>query len=141
MIARFRVIAGQEQYVADAKDRRAQQIRLQREAVAVAARHLQDRIHARIEDHLGHRQRAGAHDGAGAVRHVDRVDKSFHALDRLEDLGEVGALRRVHLHRHEERLLAQFGLEPLRLQQTHADPQNDSSRTRLVNKTRPTECA
>ena len=99
MIAGLGIIAGQQEEVADPQHRRAQQIRLERQAVAVAARHLENRVDAGLQDHLRHRQRAGAHDRAGAVGHVDRIHQPAHAFGGFENLGKVGPLGRVDLHR------------------------------------------
>ncbi len=120
MVSGLRVVAGQEEDVPDAEEGGPEEVRLQREAVAVATGDLEDRVRPGVQHRLGHRQGAGPHDGAGAVGDVDRVHQPLHPRHRSQDLGEVGPLGRVDLHRHQERLAAELRLEALGLRLRHA---------------------
>ena len=98
LIAGARIVAAQHQEVADAERRRADQIALQREAVAVAAGQLQDRLDAvlvqdrRSGERAEMRARAGPVgdvDGVGDVLERHRLDQQLLrvARDRRRDLG------------------------------------------------------
>ncbi len=77
LIARARVVAAQHQQVADAERRRAEQVALQGEPVAVAASELQHRLDAGLMQDRGRRH--GAEMGARArpIRDVHGVGEAF----------------------------------------------------------------
>ncbi len=98
LIARARIVAAQHQKVADAERRRADQVALQREPVAVAAGQLQHRLDAvLVQDRRGGerthmRARActvGDVDGVGDILERQRLDQQFLriARDRRRDFG------------------------------------------------------
>ena len=97
VVAHERVVAGERQHVLDAQDRRAQEVALQRQAVPVAADHLEDRLDAALDELGADRQRADAHDGGLDVGHVDGHHLLLHQVRAVHAVGDVGALGRADL--------------------------------------------
>ena len=77
LVARGRIVAAQHQQVADAERRRAEQVALQREPVAVAAGQLQHRLDAVALQQHGGGERAQMRPRAGSIRHVNGVRQAF----------------------------------------------------------------
>ena len=98
-------IAGDEHEIAQAHGVRAEQIGLDAQQVAVAARVVQQRFDARLLlDQHGERQGADARAGALAVRDVDHVHaRDTQPLRPLDDLIGLVAARRQQLHGDDER--------------------------------------
>ena len=84
LIARARVVAAQHQQVADAERRRAEQVALQRDPVAVAAGELQHRLDAALVQDHGRRHRTEMSARAGAIGDVHGVGEIF----KRQRLGE-----------------------------------------------------
>ena len=72
LVAELGIVAAQHQNVADAQGHGAEEIALQRDAVAVAAGHLQDRLDAVREQEMRRGEAREMRLGAGAVGDVDR---------------------------------------------------------------------
>ena len=77
LIALGRIVAAQHQKVAHAERHRAQKVALQRDAIAIAAGELQDRLDALLDHDRGRRERAHMRVRTGAVGDVDRVGEAF----------------------------------------------------------------
>ena len=71
MVALDDVVAGEGQDVLDAQHEGVEQVALERQAVAVAADHLEDRLDAGLDELGGNGQRAQPHDGRLEVGDVD----------------------------------------------------------------------
>ncbi len=75
VVAEGLVIAGQAEQVAHPQRVGAQQVALDRQAVAVAAGHLDDRFQPFLDDDGPGADAGHAHDGGLVVGDVDRVDQ------------------------------------------------------------------
>ena len=86
LIARARIVPAQHQQIAQAERRRAEQIALQRETIAVAAGHLQHRLDpVLLKDRRGrHRAKMGAR--AGAVGDIHRVGETLERQRLVEQI-------------------------------------------------------
>ena len=73
MVAEGLVVAGQAEQVAHAQGVRAQQVTLDRQAVAVTAGHLDDRLQALLDDNGPGSDAGHAHDGGLVIGDVDRI--------------------------------------------------------------------
>ena len=97
MIAAGRGIPTHEDHVLDPKHRRTQQIRLQRNAIAVARRHLQDRLDAMIQEKVCDRFWLDRHPRPRRLREIECIHPRLEELRLGDDVGEVGALGRRQL--------------------------------------------
>ena len=97
VIAHAGVIAGEAQDARDPQERRRKQVRLQGQAVAVAAGHLEDGVAAPGDDLVADGERAQAHDRALVVGDVEAVDLVLEEIDVVEHRADVGALGRADL--------------------------------------------
>ena len=111
LIAGARIVAAQHQQIAHAGRRRAQQIALQRDAVAVAAGELKDRLDALLDQHRRRRHRAKMRPRAGAVGDVDGIGEAFQRQRLGEQFVAVGGDRRRHFRGDDEALGAQLVLQ------------------------------
>ena len=102
MVAQLGVVAGQAQNVVDAQHGGAQQVGLQRDAVAVAAGQLEDGGKPRVLQHLAGGQTAQPHDGGLVIGHVDVVDAGEVFLRLLHQTVDVDALGRADLGGNDE---------------------------------------
>jgi hypothetical protein len=80
LIAAFRVVALQDQQVLDSLRGRADQVARKRDAVAIAAGHLQDRLVAVGRENRRSREAAHRRLARGGVRDVDRIDLTLQKL-------------------------------------------------------------
>src|SRR5450759_158872 len=101
-------VAGQAQDAADAPRIREQHLVLERHAVAVAARDLQVRLAAPLEDDERRRERRVPHHRALVVGDVHRVDLVLEQVHVLDDLFDVRALGGSDLARHQELAAIQY---------------------------------
>ena len=102
VVAHHGVVAGEAEDVGDAQEGRRQKVGLQPQAVAVAARGLEDGIAAAANDLAGDRQGAHAHHSALVVGHVEAVDLVLEQVDVVQHGLDVGAFRRADLARDDE---------------------------------------
>ena len=102
LVAGLRVVAGEHQEVVDAERRRAHEVALQRDAVAVAAGELQDRLDARPEEERRRGKRAHVRPRAGAVGQIDRVGEPAQRQRLGEQVLRVTRDRRRNLRGHDE---------------------------------------
>ncbi len=111
MVAVAHTVAGEAQHVADAHRGAAEDVALDRDAVAVAAGDLH---HGRVADAGQERADGEARHvaiGAAAVGGVDRVDVAVEHAGAAVDVFGIGGIRRVELGRHGEGAGAQHALE------------------------------
>ena len=99
LVAGGDVVAGQAADVLDAVQRRAHDVGLEREAVAVAADELEDGSAPQSLDRERQGERRGVGVGGGVVGRVHRVEVGRHRLELARDLGQAapsidGQLRR-----------------------------------------------
>ena len=131
MVAAAHTVAGEAQHVADAHRGAAQDVALDRDPVAVAARDLH---HGRVADARQQRADGEARHvavGAAAVRCVDRVDVAVeHARAAIDVLG-IGGIGRVELGGDGECSGAQHALEAAGRRVSRQDRQR-IARHRLV---------
>ncbi|MCJ7660572.1 MAG: hypothetical protein MUO67_15595, partial [Anaerolineales bacterium] len=80
MIPPASVVSTQAQYVTDPQRSRAQKFRLDRQPVAVAARHLRYRLDTMPHQQTADRNAGHAHAGSLVVGHIDRVGILFQGL-------------------------------------------------------------
>ena len=73
MVAQLGVVAGEAENVVNAQHGGAQQVGLQRNAVAVAAGQLENGVQCGVLQHLAGGKRAKAHDGGLVVGNVDKM--------------------------------------------------------------------
>ncbi len=104
IVAHLRRIAGDADQIVNAQRRRAQQVRLHAQHIAVAAGVVQDGFDA---DFLLHQQRqrlvAHARRGPRAVRNIDRVHAHrFQETRAFNFLADIGSLGRDNLHHGHE---------------------------------------
>ena len=102
LIARARIVAAQHQKIAQAERSRAEQIALQREAIAVAAGELQHRLDAVALKDRGGCERAEMRTCAGAVGDVDRVGEVLQRQRLVEQILRVAGHRRRDFRRYDE---------------------------------------
>jgi len=105
------VVAGEEEHVARAERGGAEQVRLQREPVAVAARQLHDGRDAAPGDESAHRERRDVRVRRGIVGAVRGVDDSAERLGEPAHFARVRAVRGLHLDGDRELARAQQRLE------------------------------
>ena len=86
LVARLRVVAGEDQHVVDAERRGAEDIALQREPVAVAAGHLEDRLDAALHQEVRGGEAGEVHLRARAVGDVDRGGEALRAAARARGI-------------------------------------------------------
>ena len=123
MIAVGDTVAGEAQHVAHAHRRAAEDVALDRDPVAVAARDLH---HGRIADARQQRAHGEARHvavGAAAVRRVDRVDVAVEHASAAIDVFRIRGIRGVELGRYRERSGAQQALEAARRRVSRQDGQ------------------
>ena len=107
LVAGLRIVAGEHQDVADAERCGAEDVALQREAVAVAAGHLEDRLDAVLNQEVRGGEAGQVHLGARAVGDVDRGGEAFQRQRAAQELGRVGRDRRRDLRGDDEIAAAQ----------------------------------
>ena len=125
LVARRHVVAGEGDEVLDAVHRGADDVGLQREAIAVAADELHDRLDAALLQGDGHRERRGVGVGGRVVGRVDRVEPVLHGRELAAHLGQAAAVDRRHLGRDHPLPGAQ-----LVLKRRHASPPACAGRVR-----------
>ncbi len=76
LVAGLGVVAGQAEQVADVGGRRPHQLRLQRDAVAIAAGELEYRLDALADENGGGNRCREMRAGAGAVGDIDRIGQA-----------------------------------------------------------------
>ena len=111
MIAELLVVAGQTEEVLQPQGGSRQHVGLHRDPVAVAAGHLDDRLHALS---LGQQARADgrhAHNGGLAVGDVDRIHLALEQPRLGADHLRVTVLRRPQLARDGELAAAEHPLQ------------------------------
>jgi hypothetical protein len=74
----------------DAERRRAEQVALQRDAVAIAAGHLKDRLEAALDQEVGRGQAGEMHLRARSIGHVDRGGEALERQRAPQELRRVG---------------------------------------------------
>jgi hypothetical protein len=111
LVARRRVVAGEHQHIVDAERRGAEQVALQREPVAVAAGHLEDRLDAALHEEVRRREAGQVNLGARAVGDVDRGDQPFQRHGAAQEFRGVGGHRRRDLRGDDELAAAQPRLQ------------------------------
>ena len=94
---------------------RADEIALQRDAVAVAAGHLQDRLDAVCEQEMRRRDAREMRLGAGAVGDVDRGGDALERQRAGDEGGGIGRDRRRQLGGDDEASAVEFALERARV--------------------------
>ena len=102
LVAGFRIVAGEEEEVADAERGGAHHLALQRDAVLVAAGDLQDRLDLHADEDGGGRKRRHMGAGAGAVGDVDRVGEPLQRRRLAAQVLRVGRHRRGDFRGHDE---------------------------------------
>ena len=102
LIARGRIVAAQHQKIAQAERRRAEQVALQREAIAVAAGELQHRLDAAALQDRGGCKRAKMRARARAVRDIDRVGEVLQRQRLVEQILRVAGDRRRDFRRDDK---------------------------------------
>src|SRR5206468_174903 len=102
MVPVLRVVATHEQEVREAERARPEQVGLQRDAVPIAPRDLDDRLDAGLTDEQRRRDRGHRRDAAVAVRDVDGVDAPFEQAGASFDDLAGRALGRIELGGHDE---------------------------------------
>ncbi|OGA13231.1 MAG: hypothetical protein A3D95_05000 [Betaproteobacteria bacterium RIFCSPHIGHO2_12_FULL_69_13] len=90
LVSGHRLVAAEHQHVADAERRGAQQVALQRDAVAVAAGHLQDRLDPGAREEIRADQAGQVCLRARAVGDVHRGRQPFQRCRAGDELGRVG---------------------------------------------------
>ncbi len=95
LVAGARIVAAQHQEVADAERRGAQQVALQRDAVAVAASDLHDRLDALLDQDRGGGERREMRAGAGAVCEIDGIGQPLERPRLGHEFVTVGRNRGV----------------------------------------------
>ena len=111
LIAGARIVAAQHQQIAHADRRRAQQVALQRDAVAVAAGELEDRLDPCSTSSRRRGHRAEMRPRAGAVGDVDGVGQALERQRLGEQFVAVGGHRRRHFRGEHKAPGAQIVLE------------------------------
>ena len=99
-VAQLGVVAGEAENVVNAQHGGAQQVGLQRNAVAVAAGQLENGVQARILQHLAGGKAAQTHDGGLVVGYVDEVDAGEVLLSLFDHAVDVDSLGRTNLGRN-----------------------------------------
>ena len=102
VVAELGVVAGHHQDVADAEGRRAEQVGLQRDAVAVPAGHLHDRLEPGVQRGEAAGPAGQPDVGALVVGDVDRVDPVPQQRGGGGDRVRAGPARRADLRRYRE---------------------------------------
>jgi hypothetical protein len=101
LITGGRLVAGQHQEIADPERRRAHEVALQPDAVAVPAGQLQDRLNPGVMQDSGRCQRAHVGARAGAVGDIDSVYEGLAARPCAE-IARIARHRRHHFRGHDE---------------------------------------
>ena len=112
LLALLGIVAGEAQDVRNARRTGAQQVALQRDAIAVAHGELQDRVQPQFDHAQGDDEAGDMGLGGRPVGHVDRVGQADQRLQPSELRGEVGRRRRRRLRRHGEMARRQYPLQP-----------------------------
>ena len=97
LIASPHGITGETEQIVNAKGMGPQQIRLQRQAVAIPTRQLQHRFKAPIQQQTTNRQAAHAHHRTTAVGDVDPMHPTPEVVRHGQRVGGVTPPRRHHL--------------------------------------------
>jgi len=100
VVAHALVVARQAEHVADPERVRPEQIALQRDAIPVAASHLDHRLEPLIERDVRRGDARHPDHGRLVVRQVDGIDHTAKVGRLLADQVRVGALGRTHLAAH-----------------------------------------
>ena len=111
LVAGLRVVAGEQEEVADAERGGAHHLALQGQPVLVAAGDLQDRLDAGAEQERRRGQRRHMGTRAGAVGHVDRVGYASQQCRFCEQLLRVARHRRRQFRGHDELALVEALLQ------------------------------
>jgi hypothetical protein len=111
LVADLGVVAAEDEDVVDAERRRAEDVALQREPVAVAAGHLEDRLDAALHEEVRGGEAGEVHLGAGAVGDVDRGDEALQGQRALQEFRRIGRDRGRDLGGDDELAGAQAGLQ------------------------------
>ena len=111
LVAGLRVVAGEQEQVANAECGGAHHLALQRDAVFVAAGDLQDRLDARANEQARRGQRAHMRARPGAVGDIDRIGEALDPRGLLQKFGGVAGHRRRQFGGHDETALTQAVLQ------------------------------
>ena len=95
MVSKSLMVAGETEQVADAERIRAEQVRLHRQPVAVAADHLDNRLQPLLHQDRSCADAGHAHDGGLIIGQVDRVAVAFEQRGLFDDDIPVRTLRRA----------------------------------------------
>jgi hypothetical protein len=90
LVADPRLVAAQHQHVADTECNRPQQIRLEREPVAVAAGDLQDRLDAALQEEVRRDQAGQVRLRPRAIGHVHRRRDVTQRQRARDEFGQIG---------------------------------------------------
>ena len=102
VVAQGLVVAGEAQHVLDTHGGGTQDVRLDRDPVAVPGHHLHHGFEPLVEHQPGGADRAHAHDGGLVVGHIGGVHASLEQSRKLPHLLGVGTLRGTQLAGHRE---------------------------------------
>jgi hypothetical protein len=104
-------IAAHEHEVREAQRRGPEDVGLDRDAVAVAARHLHHGLDAAIQQQFADGARIHRHARAGRFGDVDRIDRAAQQLRRRKQFREVDSFRGSQLAGDDELAGGHFGRE------------------------------